>query len=863
MFRLLLIIFASFTLIAFYSIVDYAQNITTIPLNDNWRFKPADTVITPLSKKDLAQSLKPIEYPTHLPNSALNALRENGVIDDPFYGTNEKHLQWLENQDWIFEKHFDLSQNELNNEKIELILRGLDTYADVYVNDVLLIKADNMFRVWQADIKPIARLQGNVLRINFKSPVKIEKEKAAKSPVDYPDVYNTTRQYTRKAQFHYGWDWGPRLVSCGLASAELVVWSKAKINDVFIKQVKVSADSALLQAQVTINATQKAKAEVKVTVNGNTFTQQAKLIEGLNVVMIDASILNPQWWWTHDLGTPYLYDVDVEFYTEGGFVEKKSSRIGIRTVELVTEKDEKGKSFYFKLNGKPIFAKGANYIPQNIFQEKVKPADNLRTIESAVKANMNMLRIWGGGIYETDNFYELCDEKGVLIWQDFMYACAMYPGDQAFLDNAKAEAIEQVQRLRNHPCIALWCGNNEINEAWHNWGWQPRFNPDQKDIIWTAYEKLFNKILPEAVATFSDKTSYWESSPSRGRYDNKSYIEGDNHDWFVWHDEKPFEHFEQRVPRFMSEYGFQSFPEWKTIQTFTLPEERELTSDVMLLHQKHPKGNQLIKKYMERDYRLPKSFKDFVYVSQLLQAHGIGKAIEAQRRAKPYCMGTLYWQLNDVWQVASWSSIDNFGRWKALQYKAQEVYNNILISPVVEKDVLRVHIVNDSLGFKADLSVQSFNFTGKKIFEDTKNVEVAADTSGEFYNVSLKELVKLEDSVSNVYVVLTLRRAGQNPIQRIAYLVPPKGLSLLKQDIFKNINPIKGGFLITLKCPVLCKNVFLSSDTENMPQLLGGGFETNYFDLLPHQEKSIFYQTTATFDEFIRCFDIKSLVDTY
>ena len=856
MFRLSLITFTSFILIAFYSIVDYAQKISTIPLNDNWHFKPADSVVVLPSKSDLGRLLKPIGYPTYLPNSALNALRENAVIDDPFYGTNEKRLQWLENLDWVFEKHFDLSPNVLENEKIDLVLKGLDTYADVYVNDVLMLKADNMFRVWQADIKQVAKLQDNVLRINFKSPVKIEKVKAAKSPVDYPDVYNTTRQYTRKAQFHYGWDWGPRFVSCGLTSAELVVWNKAKINDVFINQLTVKPDSALLQAQVTIKATRKTKAEVKVMLNGNSFTQQTELTEGSNLVLIDAHILNPKWWWTHDLGTPFLYDVNVEFYTDGVLMESKTTRIGIRTIELVTEKDEKGESFYFKLNGKPIFAKGANYIPQNIFQEKVKAADNLRTIESAVDANMNMLRIWGGGIYETDNFYQLCDEKGLLIWQDFMYACAMYPGDEAFLDNAKAEAIEQVQRLRNHPCIALWCGNNEINEAWHNWGWQPRFNPDQKDIIWTAYQNLFNKILPETVATFSDKIPYWESSPRRGRYDNKSYTEGDNHDWFVWHDEKPFEHFEQRVPRFMSEYGFQSFPEWKTIESFTLPEERELTSEVMLLHQKHPKGNQLIKKYMDRDYRLPKSFKDFVYVSQLVQAYGIGKAIEAQRRAKPYCMGTLYWQLNDVWQVASWSSIDNFGRWKALHYKAKEVYDNILISPVVDKDFLRVHIVNDSLGFKADLRVQSVNFIGKKIFEDSKNIEIATDTSGEFYNVSLKELVKSEDSVSNVYVVLTLLRADNSPIERIAYLVPPKGLSLLNQAIFKEINAIRGGFSITLKCPVLCKNVFLSSDTE-------GVFDNNYFDLLPNQDKTIYYKTTAKFDDVVKGLKMQSLVETY
>ena len=865
-----ILIFSFFTFILLLTKVNHAQKISTISLNDHWHFMPAAALLVPPKKDDLGQNIQSAGYATQLPNTALNALFENGAIEDPFYGINEKRLQWLEKKDWIFEKTFDVDPSVLNNEKIDLILRGLDTYAEVSVNDVFVLKADNMFRTWQADIKKALKPQGNVLKIYFTSPVAIEKKKAADAPVDYPDVYNTTRAYTRKAQFHYGWDWGPRLLTCGLESAELIVWNQAKIENVFIKQGKLTADSVKLQAQVTVNATQKAEGNFEITINGKTFTQKAALTEGVNMVAIDAHILHPKLWWTHDLGTPFLYDVDISFQSKSlsneigeGNIENKQMRIGIRTIELMTEKDEKGGTFYFKLNGKPIFAKGANYIPQHYFQEKVKPQDNLQMINNAVEANMNMLRVWGGGIYETDHFYQTCDEKGLLIWQDFMYACAMYPGDKAFLENAKAEAIEQVQRLRNHPCIALWCGNNEINEAWHNWGWQPRFNPDQKEIIWSAYQALFNKILPDAVSQYANNTSYWESSPSFGRYNNKSYTEGDSHDWFVWHDEKPFEHFEQRVPRFMSEYGFQSFPDWATIESFTKPEERELTSEVMLLHQKHPKGNQLIKKYMAWDFRLPKTFKDFVYVSQILQAHGIGKAIEAQRRAKPYCMGTLYWQLNDVWQVASWSSIDNFGRWKALQYKAREVYANVLISPVVEKNYLRVHIVNDSVGFKSDLSIQSFDFTGKKIFDDTKTVEVKTDTSGEFYNVSFKELLKDSATAQNAYVVLTLKQGDTILSKRIAYLVPPKDLNLMKRDIFKEITPTKGGFLIKLKCSVLCKSVQLACNVTASGAWQPGWFNENYFDILPNQEKVIFYKTKAIFDDFVKGFEIKSLVDTY
>lgn len=858
-----ILLLTSFTFIFLFKKVNHAQIFFTISLNDDWHFMPAAPLLVPPKKDDLGQNIQSNGYSTQLPNTALNALYENAAIEDPFIGINEKRLQWLEKKDWIFEKVFDVDESVLSNEKIDLVLRGLDTYAEVSINDVHVLKADNMFRTWQGDIKRALKPQGNVLKIYFTSPITVEKKKVAEAPVDFPDVYNTTRPYTRKAQFHYGWDWGPRLITCGLESAELVVWNQAKIENVFIKQGTLSADSVQLQAQVTILATQKAEGFFEIVVNGKSFTQRAALTEGVNVVRIDAYIMHPKLWWTHDLGTPFLYDVDVKFQSKNisteigqGVAEYKKMRIGIRTVELVTDKDEKGSTFHFKLNGKPIFAKGANYIPQHFFQERVTPRNNLMTIENAIKANMNMLRIWGGGIYQTDDFYQTCDEKGLLIWQDFMYACAMYPGDKAFMENAQAEAIEQVQRLRNHPSIALWCGNNEINEAWHNWGWQPRFNPDQKELIWGAYQMLFNNILPNVVKQFSNSTSYWESSPSLGRYKNDSYTEGDNHDWYVWHDERPFEHYEKKIPRFMSEYGFQSFPAWSTIENFTEPDERELTSEVMLWHQKHPKGNELIRKYMGRDFNTPKSFKDFVYVSQVLQAYGIGKAIEAQRRAKPYCMGTLYWQFNDVWPVASWSSIDYFGYWKALHYKARDVYANVLISPVVDKNTLKVHIVNDSTGFLSTLSVESYDFTGRKIFEDTAALEIKTDTSAEFYNVLFKEILKDSATVQNVFVLLTLKQGETVLASRISFIAPPKDLKLIKQAIIKEINPTKGGYLIKLKCPVLCKDVILMAHTE-------GWFEENFFDLLPQQEKKVFYKTSALIDDFIKGFEIKSLVDTY
>jgi beta-mannosidase len=850
-----LIIGLSIFFITFFTKVNQAQTTRTVSLNEDWHFQPAST-LSPPKDKDLGQNINPDGYKTQLPNTALNALYENKAIEDPFYRTNEERLQWLEKKDWIFEKTFDADEKLLKSEKIDLILRGVDTYADVYLNDVLIQKTDNAFRTWRLEVKNLLKAKGNVLKFLFTSPLTKEKVLADDALVDYPDVYNTTRVYTRKPQYQYGWDWGPRFISCGLQGAELQPWNMLRLEDTHIKQIKLTRERADLEAHLTIFSTADTSAIVNIIANGKTFSRQFYVNKGSNDINFEFDILYPSFWWSHDLGTPFLYEIKVNIENHTTVYDEKKVKIGLRTLELVTEKDAKGESFFFRLNGFPVFAKGANYIPENIFLERVKKEHHLRTIQSAVDANMNMLRIWGGGVYETDDFYNICDEKGILVWQDFMYACAMYPGDEKFLQNAEIEAVEQVKRLRNHPSIALWCGNNEIDEAWHNWGWQPRFNPDQKEYIWNAYKALFNKILPKAVKENAPQTAYWESSPRYGRYNDKSYTEGDSHDWFVWHDERPFEHFEKKVPRFMSEYGFQSFPEWKTIESFTKPEDRELTSEVMLLHQKHPKGNQLIKKYMAQYFKVPKNFKDFVYVSQLLQAEGIGKAIEAQRRAKPYCMGTLYWQLNDVWPVASWSSIDNFGRWKALHHKVKEVYQPVLLSPVITKDDFQVHIVNDSLVVGGNLRIHVYDFTGKNLLVDGKEVVVKTNSSELHYTIPLKSLLADLGNQQNTYVILTLIQEGKAPIERVVYLAPPKDLNLMKMNITKEVTPVEGGFQVTFKAPYLMKSVSLYANTE-------GVFDKNYFDILPNRETVVIYKTTAKFDDFVNSLEVRSLVDTY
>ncbi len=844
-----------------------AQSLSSISLNKGWHFKPLDAVLP--KKEELGAGIGTEGYNLDLPNTVLNALNELGVIPDPFFRDNEARLQWLERKEWLFSKTFDLEKDVLGREKIELILRGCDTYAQVRLNDVVIGNLDNAFRTWRFDVKNALKERGNVLIIKFLSTIEVDKKKSDNAKVDFPDVYNTQRMFSRKPQFHYGWDWGPRFVTVGLQDITLETWQTTRIDNFFLEQInkKDNPSDSTQQDFIlhsTIFATQTTPATLTLRLNGKAFEQKITLQAGANSVDFDAHILNPKLWWTHNLGTPYLYEAQLTLESvaaDTAFFDEKKQRIGIRTIELVQERDTEGASFFFRLNGVPVFAKGVNYIPQHFFQEKIKKENHRQTLESARAANMNMVRVWGGGVYESDHFYDLCDEMGLLVWQDFMYACAMYPDDSIFLQNAENEAVEQVIRLRPHPCIALWCGNNEINEAWHNWGWQPRFNPDQKEVIWGAYQQLFMDILPSTVKKYAPQTAYHESSPRYGRYDKRSYTEGDNHDWFVWHDERPFEHFEEKVPRFMSEYGFQSFPEWSTIQSFTEKEDRVLESKVMLLHQKHPKGNALMRKYMAWTHRVPTSFEDFTYVSQLVQADGISRAIEAHRRAMPRCMGSLYWQLNDVWQVASWSSLDYFGRWKALHYAVRTAFSNVLVSPKFDKERLKIWLVSDSLALiEGVLHLDVLSLNGQNIYSESKKCTIKPNASDFYWDLNWRDILNKNDPRS-VFFKVSFQKTDGTLLSRVAYAVPPKDLFLQRTPIFKDIKPVEGGFELTFRSASLQKNVFLSLQNGDIEANNPVFFSDNYFDLLPNSPKTVFIKTNKSAESILSALVVKSLVE--
>lgn len=818
-----------------------------------------------------------------VPGTIHTDLLTNKKIADPFYGNNEKQLQWIENEDWEYKTTFSISKIEMLQSHIELQFDGLDTYAKVFVNDSLVLIADNMFRSWTVDVKKFVHKGRNKLNVVFESAVKKGKEEAKKIAYVLP---GDEKVFTRKAQYQYGWDWGPRFVTCGIwKNVKLVCWNDAKILNVKYVQKILSDSLAKLEFVCKIKSDIEANAYLDIAIGGegvsDQMTLKIALKKGVNDYAIPYTIKNPQLWWCNGLGFPTMYSFKIHLSYDSRFLDEKIINIGLRTIELIQDKDSIGKSFYFKLNGAPVFMKGANYIPPDNFLPRVKNENYETIVENALYSNMNMLRVWGGGVYADDAFYEACDKNGILVWQDFMFACAMYPGDDHFINNVAQEVVDQLERLRNHPCIALWCGNNEVDEGWKNWGWQKQYNYSKEDSTLIAQNNfvLFDNFIKGVVNIYDDSRAYWPSSPSIGWGHKESLQEGDSHYWGVWWGMEAFENYEKKVGRFVSEYGFQGMPSLKTMYQLgafgkkiegRMIYEDEYRSDYyshildsvnIKSHQKHPTGYKTINAYMERDYKIPYKFEDYIYVSQLLQAKGMKIAIEAHRRAKPNCMGTLYWQLNDCWPVTSWSSVDYNNDWKASQYEVKRLYENMILSIDENDTVCNVYVISDEIKKKGGwVHLQLFDFTGKKLWSDSLTVGVSNEFSEKVYTFNKKVLNSLDKSSVALKASYSTFYGKKNIAYTLHYFVKPKELKLLNPDVMFSQGEGLFSPVFTIKSNVLMKDVFLSIEGESI------NLSDNYFDLLPNETKTIYLPYSPksfnikNLDKKIK---IKSLIDTY
>lgn len=783
-----------------------------------------------------------IRVPANVPGCVHLDLIRNGVIPDPFYGNNEASVQWVSEKSWTyFSAPFSVDSAVLSQNNLELQFECLDTYAEVWLNGVHILSANNYFRTWQVSVSGILSRKNNTLKIEFQSPYMAAQNSV--NGLDHALPGEAIRAVSRKPQFHYGWDWGPKLTTTGIQGEINLAYSNgASIESIWVKQNSLMDGSTELRCFAEISSEEFFDGHMEIQL-GDTLVSRpiafdAGILSSEQTIILPASF--PKWW-PSGYGDQTMHELRYTLKTKDDRIcDKKAMRTGIRNIELINEKDSIGTSFLFKVNGTPIFMKGANYIPQDIFQTRVEKEDYRKTLQDAKDCGMNMLRVWGGGIYESEDFYSLCDSLGILIWQDFMFACAMYPGDKTFVQNVKYEAQHQVKRLSTHPCVALWCGNNESSEGWYRWGWQNELGFFEKRRVWRSYQRIFQKLLPNTVAAFTS-TPYWESSPSLGRGDPQHQFEGDAHYWGVWHDAEPFENFELKVPRFMSEFGFQSFPSMLSINSFTREAEQSIDHPNILAHEKHSRGIALINEYMLRDFGVvPKKFELYVILSQFVQAEGMRKGIDAHRIAQPYCMGTLYWQLNDCWPAASWSSIDNLGIWKPLQWIAKSSFQSNQLMFEIDSLHLKGHIISD-IGIAKDqhlnIEFRLVDFSGDIVFEEIFQTQSNGSCSQQLLFKTLKELEGVNLDQCFAQMDLT-NESEQIVLQTTTYLVKPKDLKIQPAPIVPGQKNAGSLTEITIRTETYVPRVWLISNVE-------GTFSNNYFPLLPGEERVVHF-TSAT-----------------
>ncbi len=810
-------------------------------------------LIAQISQRSLSQeewqfknTTKENWMPAEVPGTVHTDLMANEIIPDPFKDRNEDYVQWNENverkvrwvedEDWEYKTTFTISAEELENDQIDLVFDGLDTFAEVFLNGESILNANNMFRQWSVPVKLLLKEGENILELKFKSPIKEGDRQAERVPFETPE---SPRAFVRKAQYQFGWDWGPRLPTSGIwKDVYLNFWNKARLQNVQIVQKKLTPSKGDLDFNIEIEV--KETGRYSIVLNGKS-KGKFNLKKGTNTVQISERIHQPQWWQPNGWGEPHLYDFEVVLQKDDKELDETKVRHGFRTVKLIREKDPdgKGESFYFEVNGHPLYVKGANWIPGDSFLPRMTKEKYDQFIADARKANMNMLRIWGGGIYENDEFYNAADENGILIWQDFMFAGTFYPSDESFLNNIRAEVKYQVKRLENHPSIAIWAGNNEIREAIAGWGYQKMFGYSEQDSlqVWKDYHTIFEEVIPNALSEVLGDQNYiyLPSSPVGHAESRAAAADGDSHYWGVWHNYEPFEAFENNVGRFVSEFGFQGMPSLETIEAMfsqkTDLNDITIFNRIVRYHEKDDYGWDKMYKIMHREYKIPYSFIHYNYVSQLLQARALQVGLETFRRYKPYNMGSLVWQFNDVWPVTSWSAVDYRGNWKALMYQMEHSFAPQIILAHEEGDEIQFIAINDAL--------ESFDQPQLEITIKDFEGNILKQMSKTFNDKELKEITKTEavktasilpDNADkhSIFMEMTVTdKPGNEIAHNLYFFAKPKDLQLTEPHIqIRHVDDKT----IEVSTDKLAKNVYLMGP---------GNYSDNFFDLLPGETRTI------------------------
>ncbi len=847
-----------FVFVAFFLLPKFLLSQTvTQNLNSNWQFTEA-------GKTDW--------LPATVPGTVHTDLLANGKIPDPYIGTNETKVQWVETKSWEYKRIFDADDALMKSKHKDLIFDGLDTYAFIFLNDSLLLTTENMFCTYRIDVSKILKRKNNILRIIFRPASELIAKNKALS--DIQNLPGGDRVFIRKAQYQFGWDFGPRLVTCGIwKPVRLEGWNDFQLRDVSIQTFAVKNDTAIMNVSFSYAGKLQKNAKFVIS-DGNTVLKVWNSLsndQNIPVLTIRSTFIvpHPRLWWCNGLGKSNLYHFKVALQN-GKSSDETIVTTGIRTVRLITVDEKTDSTFYFELNGHAVFIKGANWIPCDNFLPRVTTEKYYSLLKSAQHSNMNMLRVWGGGTYEDDKFYDICDSLGIMVWQDFMFACGMYPGDNHFLSEVSREANDNIVRLQNHPSLSLWCGNNEDMEGWENWDWQKDFKYTEKEKkeILANYNALFDisafrSDVGKSAGVLGDQLeaneisvfdNYIPTSPTKGWGNPSAYKNGDVHYWGVWWGKEPFSAYDNHVGKFMTEYGFQGMPALSSFRLFDKDGNILLTDSTIYVHQKNENGFATIDEYMQNNYPVPTDFKDFknsadfsdyIYVSQVMQRDAISKAIEAHRRAMSYCMGTLFWQYNDCWPGITWSSIDYYGQEKLSAYAIKDLYSPLMVSVTERNDSVFVYVVNDdSVSHKGILGFQWMNFSGWNVRTSIAQTNVNGESSNLIVSFPRKTILDtLAPEKGVMHVVFSYE--GDRFVSTNHYFVKIKSLQLpkdpgLSADVSSVKNP-NGTYTVTLRTISLVKNVCLSLDDAK--------FSDNGFDMMPNETREIEITSKLSPDE--------------
>lgn len=762
-----------------------------------------------------------------IPGTVLSGLLAAGKIKDPFYRTNEDATRALFWKDYVFTRTFDVDEELLAQQHIVLVCEGLDTLAEISINGTFLAKTDNMHRTWKFQAKKLLHPGKNEIQIVFRSVLRFIEDYPyeAHKKINYiPCGSMKGNQLLRKAHSMFGWDWGPQTIDAGIfRDIYLQGYSHARIEDIRIHQQH--AKNVSVQTSITLSESVPGqKLCVELSEDGADKPLQTKLCKtnADGVAAVDFVIENPKLWWPNDYGDQPLYIVRTTLLDEDGTsLESITRRIGLRTLTINQEKDEWGNEFAFCVNGVKIFTRGGNYIPDDCLYTRITEKKLDYILESCRRAHFNCVRVWGGGYYPSDAFYDLCDEKGLIVWQDLMYACNVYDVTDAFAENCRQETYDNVRRLRHHASLGLWCGNNEIESAWDHWGDFQKETP----YLRADYIRLFEEVLPKAVQEADGETFYWHSSPSSGGcFDNPDDANrGDTHYWDVWHGQKPFTDYRKYFFRFCSEFGFQSFPCAKTVNSFTLEDDRNIFSRVMESHQKNDAANGKMLYYLSENLRYPKDLTHLLYASQVLQGMAIKYGVDHWRRNRGRCMGTLYWQINDDWPAPSWSSIDYFGRWKALHYMAQKFYAPHAVSMTLEDHRCHVYFSNESFEtteYSLTLSIRDLSGNVLETYETKGNSPAFSAIE-----TAVVDICSWEDQKDDVFLEAVIHTKDQKVLKDVETLVPYKYLNLKNPVISTEAKETNDAFILHISSD--CFAPFVALDFDDADVI----FSDNFFHL--------------------------------